>query len=171
MGVTYNGHFYYLFFMHMNRRSLARGFTLIELLVVIAIIGILSSVVVASLNSARKKARDARRVADVKQLQLALELYFDSSTGSGKYPANLNALAGNFIPKVPKDPDGVTDYKYAPLASCISYHLGTTLEDTGNIALSSKKGQGLGTAATGCPGGTSSSDFDGTPTAVYDVVP
>ena len=52
-----------------------KGFTLIELLVVIAIIGILASVVLASLNSARKKSRDARRVADIKQIQLALELY------------------------------------------------------------------------------------------------
>ncbi|PIZ56329.1 MAG: prepilin-type cleavage/methylation domain-containing protein, partial [Candidatus Tagabacteria bacterium CG_4_10_14_0_2_um_filter_40_13] len=53
-----------------------KGFTLIELLVVIAIIGILASVVLASLNSARKKSRDARRVADIKQIQLALEMFF-----------------------------------------------------------------------------------------------
>lgn len=160
--------------MHMNRRSLARGFTLIELLVVIAIIGILSSVVVASLNGARKKARDARRVDDVKQLQLALDLYFDSSAGNGKYPTNLAALeSGGFIPKVPTPPAG-TDaaYLYAPLSSCTAYHLGITLEDTGNIALNSKKSQAAGTAATGCPGGgTTGTDFNGTTAAVYDVVP
>ena len=52
----------------------SRGFTLIELLVVIAIIGILSSVVLASLNSARAKGRDSRRVSDLKQManQVAL---------------------------------------------------------------------------------------------------
>lgn len=61
-----------------------RGFTLIELLVVIAIIGLLSSVVLASLNSARLKSRDARRMADLKQLQIALELYYNSN---GSYPA------------------------------------------------------------------------------------
>ena len=60
------------------------GFTLIELLVVIAIIGILSSVVLASLNTARSKARDVRRRADLKQVQLALELYYDSNNS---YPS------------------------------------------------------------------------------------
>jgi len=55
-----------------------KGFTLIELLVVIAIIGILSSIVLASLNSARAKARDARRKVDLKQVQTALELYYSN---------------------------------------------------------------------------------------------
>jgi prepilin-type N-terminal cleavage/methylation domain-containing protein len=62
-----------------------KGFTLIELLVVIAIIGILSSVVLASLNSARSKSRDAKRMSDVKQIQLALELYYDQN---GSYPTS-----------------------------------------------------------------------------------
>jgi prepilin-type N-terminal cleavage/methylation domain-containing protein len=52
-----------------------KGFTLIELLVVIAIIGLLSTLAVVSLNSARGKARDARRISDVKTVQTALELY------------------------------------------------------------------------------------------------
>lgn len=53
-----------------------KGFTLIELLVVIAIIGILSTLAVVSLNNARLKSRDAKRVSDIKQVQTALELYF-----------------------------------------------------------------------------------------------
>jgi prepilin-type N-terminal cleavage/methylation domain-containing protein len=60
-----------------------KGFTLIELLVVIAIIALLSSVVLASLTSARMKSRDARRTSDLKQIQTALELFYDSK---GRYP-------------------------------------------------------------------------------------
>jgi len=58
-----------------------KGFTLIELLVVIAIIAILSTVVMAGLNSARSKARDAKRLSDIKQIQAALELCFDNGLG------------------------------------------------------------------------------------------
>lgn len=66
-------------------KSPAKGFTLIELLVVIAIIGVLSSVVLASLNTARAKARDASRLSALRQLQVALELYYDKY---GYYPAS-----------------------------------------------------------------------------------
>ena len=55
------------------------GFTLIELLVVIAIIGLLSTLAVVALNSARQKARDVKRIADIKQVQTALELYLSSA--------------------------------------------------------------------------------------------
>lgn len=54
-----------------------KGFTLIELLVTVAIIGLLSAVVLVSLNSARKASNDARRKADLKQLANAMEMYYD----------------------------------------------------------------------------------------------
>ena len=66
-----------------------KGFTLIELLVVIAIIAILSTVVMAGLNSARAKGRDAKRLSDIKQLQSALELCFDNGVG---YPSIATAI-------------------------------------------------------------------------------
>jgi len=59
------------------------GFTLIELLVVIAIIGLLASIVLVSLNSARTKGRDAKRAADINQIATALELY---NSTNGHYP-------------------------------------------------------------------------------------
>lgn len=79
-----------MFFKHKTQR----GFTLIELLVVIAIIGILSGIVLASLNNARSKARDARRVGELKQMlniitQADLQLPGGTITGC-------NALGGDF---------------------------------------------------------------------------
>jgi prepilin-type N-terminal cleavage/methylation domain-containing protein len=56
-----------------------KGFTLIELLVVIAIIGTLAAVVAVSVNSARAKARDVRRRADLRQIVTALNLYYDKN--------------------------------------------------------------------------------------------
>ncbi len=114
-----------------------RGFTLIELLVVIAIIGILSSVVLASLNDARTKSRDAKRISDIKQLQLALELNYD---GKGNYPTALAGLVTNgYIAQVPQDPNPAGAYFYAALGtgtSCTSYHLGANLESGTHAALS-----------------------------------
>lgn len=61
-------------------KKYTRGFTLIELLVVIAIIGILASVVLVSLNSARQKGKDARVISDVQQIRTALESGYTGAT-------------------------------------------------------------------------------------------
>ncbi|MBA3047045.1 prepilin-type N-terminal cleavage/methylation domain-containing protein [Patescibacteria group bacterium] len=68
-----------------------KGFTLVELLVVIAIIGLLSTLAVVALNNARQKSRDARRVADIKQVQTALEMYYNDRNG---YPPAAQLVAG-----------------------------------------------------------------------------
>jgi prepilin-type N-terminal cleavage/methylation domain-containing protein len=60
-----------------------KGFTLIELLVVIAIIGILSSVVLASLNTARNRGADAAIKADLSGARAAAELYYDTNSNYG----------------------------------------------------------------------------------------
>lgn len=138
-----------------------RGFTLIELLVVIAIIGILSSVVLASLGTARQKARDATRISDMKNIQLALELYYDSlqsypanSDGASDFDISDAAAATNvegklvptYIPRLPSDPQGAAAadfYRYVGLTTaaaectaatgCASYAIGATLETANNV--------------------------------------
>ena len=105
-----------------------KGFTLIELLVVISIIGLLSSIVLASLNNARAKGRDARRLADIHHIELALNLYADdhagvlpSSGGSWRCLGltesqscwvgavgltTLNTALAPYLPAIPRDPRG-----------------------------------------------------------------
>ncbi len=81
-----------------------KGFTLIELLVVIAIIGLLSTLSVLALNSARARSRDAKRIADIKQIQTALEMYYNDNN---TYPAALSNLTTTTPPlmrSIPKEP-------------------------------------------------------------------
>lgn len=71
------------------------GFTLIELLVVIAIIGLLSSIILASLNTARYRALDAARILDVKSLETALQMYYNDH---GTYPQISGELPSSLEP-------------------------------------------------------------------------
>jgi len=124
------------------------GFTLIELLVVIAIIGILTAIVTANFAQSKAKARDAKRVSDLAQIQLTLELAFDKCN---VYPPDINSVdtaiyTGNcrdslsndyqlsyFISKIPTETNG-SSYAYNLLSSSADYILGAQLE-TNNTAV------------------------------------
>ncbi len=117
-----------------------RGFTLIELLVVIAIIGILSAVVLASLNAARGRARDSERVSGLTQMRTAIELYYNDN---GVYPQSchgtatwggdsygtacptdyIEGLAPTYIPQLPQHPGSSGSFIYRTDAAQANYKL------------------------------------------------
>jgi type II secretion system protein G len=108
-----------------------KGFTLIELLVVIAIIGLLSTMAVVSLNSARGKSRDARRMSDIKQIQTALEMY---NNDEGTYYTTATAAVAStalgteladYMAQVPDDP---RDHTYLYSSDESTYTLTFELE-------------------------------------------
>ncbi len=68
----------------IDKKNYTKGFTLIELLVVIAIIGLLASIIFVSLGKARARARDAKRLSDMHNIELALEMHFNNH---GHYPS------------------------------------------------------------------------------------
>lgn len=121
--------------------TLRKGFTLIELLVVISVMAVLISILSASFTTAQKRARDAKRLGDMKSIQQGLEQCFGLV---GTYPAAVTPGSAltcgnrNVIERIPNDPKneiGVYDYAglYSVKASdMLAYCLCVKLEKTGS---------------------------------------
>ncbi len=122
--------------MRNGKWQINSGFTLIELLVVISIIGILATLVMANLNSARSRARDAGRKSDIRNVATALRLYYNDKGG---YPTPSSALVWGsefssgttiYMSKLPKDPlSPDQDYKYVVGAGADTFTLSACLEN------------------------------------------
>ena len=126
-----------------------QGFTLIEILIVVAIIAILASVVLVGLGPTQQAGRDARRLSDIRQVQNALELFYNKC---GYYPGTIAAgvcavgspgatwtamgtmltAAGLGVSSVPGDPSSNRSYGYAWGTGNTAYVLGVALESTNN---------------------------------------
>ncbi|HUD03147.1 MAG TPA: hypothetical protein VMR46_04035, partial [Candidatus Paceibacterota bacterium] len=134
------------------------------------IIGILASIIMVSLSSAQSKGRDAKRVADIRTIQLALEEYYNDN---GNYPTALSQLAPTYIAAIPTDPSNSgTSYLYSaynavnnPVCGStnkpVKYHLAAVMESTNstNSALNQDTdwaGTGGGAVCTG-----TTADFNG----------
>lgn len=105
------------------------GFSLIELLVVIAIIAILTAIATASYTTMQKKARDGRRVSDMKAVQHAMEQSF---ADTGQYPGISCLPSETYLPNgLPADPKATMSY--SKVCSTTTYCFCATMEvETGN---------------------------------------
>lgn len=138
-------------FLRQKNRSF--GFTLIELLVVVAIIGLLMSMVVASLTAARVRARDAKRLNDMTQVLTGLDVMLNQVSG---YPdtAAWNAAVGSDMScggitffHVPSD--ALSSYSYTYTAGGLGFSgCGGTIYPTYKIQFQTEGDTAIGPAGT-----------------------
>lgn len=144
----------------MKRRLVRmRGFTLIELLVVIAIIGILATLVLVALNTARARGRDARIKSDVAQIAVAMELCAD--TQNGIYTTPVNCEASDDVNKLEKDIDAqrgsavAGDYLEVDAASGLRWCASAALRsDSTKYACRDSDGDALERGSAACAAAT-----------------
>lgn len=135
-----------------------KGFSLVELLVVIAIIALLTGIITVNLTQSKAKSRDAKRVSDIAQIQLALELFFDRCNQYPAPPTNWNPTSGvtvsgcsadlsMFLGVFPTDPTSSQSYQYAVNTSpATDYVLRATLESNSSVLTDDVDGTVFSTA-------------------------
>lgn len=128
------------------------GFTLIEMLIVIAVISILAGVVLTGITGFQASARDTRRIADLKNAQNFLELYFNkcgtypgSSSCGGADPTSWSALDevmadAGITQQFPTPAVAAYPYYYEPGADNLSYTIGAQLERDNRVLDESAEG-------------------------------
>ena len=114
--------------MFFNKKT--GGFTLVEILVVIAIMGVLMTIIIASIANARAKSRDNKRISDLKEIQLALEQYYDQTNNYPSAPFTSATNLYPYLPSMPTDPNTSQYYSYDFSQTTTTFCLGTLLEVT-----------------------------------------
>lgn len=140
----------------MKNSKFTKGFTLIELLVVVAIIGILAAIVYAPLQTALRKGRDAKKVAEMKSIQSSLMMYADSNGGS--YPIDLQTLDTETVGGIPKNYNNTANFDlnkynytgYQVNGKVVGYHLYTHLETASPALDGAAKCRGAGDSTDSC---------------------
>lgn len=118
-----------------------KGFTLLEILIVISILGILATLISGNFITSLKKGRDARRKTDLKQIQNALEMYYEdkktypsfnifANPGYKLCETKIDSNCGNekvYMQKIPSDP--APNYSYYYQSNGVSYRLYSCIEN------------------------------------------